>query len=107
MTTSPDAARFWTHAEPLLARDGVEEGTLMGFACIRVAGEFFAMPKHDTGDLVVKLPADRVDGLVADGVGEPFGPGGRVFKEWVLVRAAAEDHWDALLAEALAFNRPG
>ena len=98
-----DLERFWDAAEPFLAEDGVEEGTLMGFACVRVGGDFFAMPKHDTGQLVCKLPAERVKQLVADGVGQPFGPGNKVFKEWVLVDFAHEAQWAGLLAEAKSF----
>lgn len=98
-----DPERFWDAVEPFLAEDGVEEGTLMGFACVRVHGEFFAMPKHDTGQLVVKLPAERVAELVADGTGAPFGPGDKVFKEWVLVDFAHEGQWPRLLGEAKAF----
>ncbi|HUW02880.1 MAG TPA: hypothetical protein VMW08_11050 [Acidimicrobiales bacterium] len=100
---SVDPERFWEAVEPFLAEDGVEEGTLMGFACIRVHGEFFAMPKHDTGQLVCKLAAERVAELVAEGTGEPFGPGNKVFKEWVLIDFAHEDRWHDLAGEAKAF----
>lgn len=100
------AAAFWDTVEPMLGERGVDEGTLMGFPCVRVHGEFFAMPKHDTGELVCKLPRERVAELVADGVGQPFGPGKKVFKEWVLVAADQRDRWADLLVEAQAFNDP-
>ncbi len=32
-----DPERFWDAVEPFLAEDGVEEGTLMGFACVQRA----------------------------------------------------------------------
>jgi hypothetical protein len=35
--------------------------------------------------LVVKLPKDRVEELVETGVGKPFAPAGKVFKEWLSV----------------------
>jgi hypothetical protein len=98
-----DPERFWDAVEPLLAEDGIEEGTLMGFACVRAGGEFFAMPRHDTGQLVCKLAADRVNELVADGIGRPFGPGNKVFKEWVLIDFAHEDRWADLVVEARDF----
>lgn len=97
---------FWDTVEPLLAEPGVEEGTLMGFPCLRAGGEFLGMPHHETGELVVKLPAARVTALVEAGTGRPFGPGGRVFKEWVLVGFDHEPEWPALLAEARAFVTP-
>ena len=32
---------FWELVEPLLAEDGIEEGSLMGFPCLRFNGAFF------------------------------------------------------------------
>ncbi len=103
-TAAGDA--FWDATFPLLAEDDVEEGTMMQFPCLRTAGEFFAMPRHQTGDAVLKLPADRVAQLVAEGVGQPFGPGEKVFKEWVLVSADHDDRWLDLAREARAFANP-
>jgi len=56
------------------------------------------------GRLVVKLPRQRVDALIAAGVGERFDPGhGRRMKEWVSVAPTAGVDWLALASEALAF----
>ena len=105
MTTTTDdpTARFWALAEPYLAREGIEEGRILSFPCLRVDGEFFATAEHRTGELIVKLPAERVAALVADGEGRPFGPGGRTFKEWVLVPEGSDEQWTSLVDEALAF----
>ena len=94
---------FWDLVAPLLATDGVEEGTLMGMPCLRLEGSFFGTCDRRTGDLIVKLPRERVDELIDDGVGQPFAPAGRVFKEWVLVSERDERAWDDLLDEALRF----
>ncbi|WP_436794227.1 hypothetical protein [Actinospongicola halichondriae] len=103
---TPAGDAFWEAVLPMLAEDDVEEGTMMQFPCLRSGGEFFAMPHHETGAAVLKLPADRVARLVADGTGAPFGPGKKVFKEWVLVPAAHERHWLSLAGEARAFVNP-
>lgn len=103
---TPAGDAFWEATLPLQAEPGVEEGTMMQFPCLRSGGEFFAMPHHETGDAVLKLPADRVSALVEAGVGEPFGPGKKVFKEWVLVPATHADRWLDLATEARAFVDP-
>ncbi len=96
---------FWALADELLGRDGVDEGTLMGFPCLRVGGDFFATCDHRSGDLIVKLSGDRVEELVASDVGAPFAPAGRVFKEWVIVSERDRVSWLALLDEACTFVR--
>jgi hypothetical protein len=68
-----------------------------------VHGAFFASCEHRTGDLIVKMPRQRVDQLIADGTGQTFAPAGRAFREWVLVDDRDEDRSTALIDEALAF----
>ena len=75
----------------------------MGFPCLRSDGQFFASCDHRTGDLIVKLPRDRVAELIDTGVGKPFAPAGRVFREWVLVEDRDETRWAALMDEARVF----
>jgi hypothetical protein len=74
---------FWALAESVLARPAVSRSTMMGFPCLRMNGDFFACVERGTGNLIVKLPADRVNELVGSGVGIPFAPNGRMFREWV------------------------
>jgi hypothetical protein len=88
---------------PLLAAGDIEEGTIMGGRCVRVRGEFLAMPHHQVEGMVVKLPKDRVAELIAGGKGQPFSPNGRVFKEWLHVPTYDAQLWTALLAEGSAF----
>ena len=59
---------FWQQAEPLLAAADVTRGTMMGFPCLRVGKDFFASAEHRTGDLIVKLPRERVDELIGSPV---------------------------------------
>lgn len=94
-------ARFWDIAEELMARPGVEEGTMMGHRCLRVDGRFAAMHSNRDEGLIVKLTEARVDQLVEAGDGLAFAPAGKVFREWVLIPEARSDHWSALMAEAV------
>lgn len=73
-----------------------------GSTSLKTNGKIFAMLVKDR--LVVKLPAGRVDALVADGVGEPFDPGhGRIQKEWLAVHGSDPAAWLALAVESEAF----
>lgn len=92
---------FWEMAEPFLARDGVDTGTMFGFPCVRLNGVFVAMPSHTERAMIVKLPASDVTELIDEGAGQPVAPSGRTFKEWVYV--ADTNLWPALFEQALAF----
>ncbi|HEY2288180.1 MAG TPA: MmcQ/YjbR family DNA-binding protein [Streptosporangiaceae bacterium] len=94
---------FWETGSAALARDGVAAGTMMGFPCLRVAGAFFASCDHRSGDLIVKLPRQRVQQLIDAGTGQPFAPAGRTFREWVLIDDRDPDRWAELIDEAWAF----
>jgi hypothetical protein len=97
---------FWTLAEALRSEDPrVVEGTIMGMSgrCLRVGDAFLALVDHKSSGLVVKLPRARVDELVAAGIGQPFAPAGRVFREWVSVPDPDRTLWTALLREGIAF----
>jgi hypothetical protein len=95
--------RFWAVADDIMAEGLAEEGTMMGTRCLRVDGEFFAMPEHRGGGLIVKLPAARVSELLAMGAGRAFAPSGRVFREWVLVPNHDDQTWADLMREARDF----
>ena len=94
---------FWELAAAHLVNDGVEEGTMMGSRCLRVGGEFTGMIHSKNGELILKLPRERVDELVAAGMTEAFAPNGRVFKEWTLVPRSDRRSWKKLIAEAVQF----
>ena len=98
---------FWDLADEMRAADSaLSEGTIMSSRCLRLNGDFLAMPHHKRDGLVVKLPASRVAELVASGTGEPFAPAGRVFKKWVAIPKLDEELWRSLLTESKAFVGP-
>jgi hypothetical protein len=96
-------ALFWRLADELLGEPAVTHSTMMGFPCLRVDGQFFACVDRRTGDLVIKVPPARVAELVAEGIGVPFAPNGRVFRAWVAIPIRDDEEWSALLDEARAF----
>ncbi len=94
---------FWDLAAPMLLKGEAEEGTMMGFKCLRVQGKFFASLDRKTKGLIVKLPKDRVLSLIEQGTAVSFAPNGRVFKEWVLIPELNESYWQIILEEAREF----
>jgi TfoX/Sxy family transcriptional regulator of competence genes len=74
-----------------------------GSSELKVRGRIFAMLVR--GRLVVKLPRQRVDALVAGGGGERFDPrrDGRLMKEWLTVDPASDEPWLPLATEAMEF----
>ena len=105
MTASADVddELFWDIAEPMIGAGKVVEGELMRSRCVRVGTEFLAMPEYKTGDLVVKLPRERVDALIDGGDGLAFAPATKVFREWVQVPARDRALWKQLLDEGFEF----
>ena len=95
---------FWELVDELRAADPrVAEGTIMGGPCVRVGDEFLALVGFKNQGMVVKLPRQRVAELIDGGVGRPFAPAGKVFKEWVAVPVPDPDLWASLLREGVAF----
>ena len=77
----------------------VTRGTMFGSQGLRTGTKYFAIWWHE--QLVVKLPADRLEELVASGGGLRFEPmPGRPMNGWLLLRASAQ--WDPLVTEARA-----
>lgn len=102
-----DARKLYDElTDDLLYDPAVGRSTMMGFPCVRRAGQFFASFDHRAEALVVKLPRERVAELIAEGTGEPFAPNGRVFREWVTIPEAEPKVWEQLLAEARDFAGP-
>jgi hypothetical protein len=105
--TVTDESMFWELIEELQLEDPrVEEGTIMGGRGARVAGEFLGLVDFKGSGLVVKLPRARVQELIDEGVGQPFAPAGKVFKEWVSIPQRDRRRWRAMLREGVAFVAP-
>ena len=98
--------RFWNYANPLLTGRDVSRSTMMGLPCLRLKGAFFASFDRRTGDLLVKLPEERVKALVQGGRAQHFAPAGRTFREWAAVPRSHSRSWPRLLREALEFVGP-
>ena len=100
MTVQPlfDAA-----AERLLAEDpGLERARMFSANGLKTSGKFFAMVSK--GDLVLKLPEERVSELTAAGA-TPFEMGTRRTREWVRTQPEDAASCAALMAEARDFVR--
>lgn len=94
---------FWNHAEQFLQKPGVTRSTMMGLPCLRIEGKFFGSFDRKTGDLLIKVPVERVDALIAAGSGQAFAPAGKRFREWVAISPENDASWPGYLDEALRF----
>ena len=100
-------ARYEALVETLLSTTNVSrdlsEKKMFGSSALRAGSKVFAILNH--GKLVVKLPRQRVDELLAAGAGERFDPGksGRFMKEWLVVAPTYTGEWLPLAREALEF----
>jgi len=100
-------ARAKAACEALLARHGAagqaSRGRAFGSGALNVDGKIFA--SLSAGDrLLLKLPAARIDALIAEGIGERFSTGpGRPKREWVTIAPTHAASWVALSDEARAF----
>ena len=91
----------WEDLVERTADGDVTPGSMFGCRGLRTGRKFFAIWWHDR--LVVKLPADRLQELVAAGQAEPFEPmEGRRMNGWAVLHQGVE--WDAVVAEARALT---
>src|SRR2546427_519674 len=104
---SPPEVRYAELVEAFQEAAGVTlgSGAKKGFgaSALQVNGKIFALLSD--GRLVVKLPRQRVDALVAAGAGERFDPrrDGRLMKEWLVLESTSADEWRSLAREARTF----
>ena len=100
------ADAFAAIAAALIDEPDIGEGTgFGGSGGLRVDGRIFAMLTAD--ELVVKLPAIRVAGLLGEDGVRSFVVGRRTMREWVCVRPGGAHDWESLAREALAYVRGG
>ena len=100
--TNTDVQELFDRAAKQLGE--VERGKMLSATGLRdpKAGKFFAFTTR--GMLVVKLPAERVDELIASGEGQVFDAGkGRPMREWVGLTPADENACAAYMREARTF----
>jgi len=109
MERNPDHERFWAVADEFIVTGRVEEGTMMGHHCLRATpgGGFVATVERSSGNLVVKLPEDRVADLIRSGRGLAFAPARKVFKEWVAIPSYDAERWSGLIEESIGFVGQG
>jgi hypothetical protein len=86
-----------------LARPGVSLGRMFHSEGLRIEGKVYAFFSTSRDRVVLKLPAARAAGLVADGTAEVMQMGGRRMREWVGLPEPEEETWRGLLAEAAAY----
>jgi TfoX/Sxy family transcriptional regulator of competence genes len=98
-------ARFAPVVQAFKGIKDVRAGKLFSSFGLKVSGKIFAM--YGRGRLVVKLPKERVDGLVSAGKAERFNPGhGRLMKEWAAFESD-DSEWVELAREAYKFVQYG
>jgi TfoX/Sxy family transcriptional regulator of competence genes len=103
MTEDSPAVLFYGGQRSALLEDpNITERKIFGTTALCTGGKVFMFPWKDT--LVLKLPADVVEELVASGKGELFDPGhGRTSKTWAAIYSVASDRWSQLAVTAREF----
>jgi hypothetical protein len=98
----PSDPRFTAVIDAFRRDRGVTSGTMMASVGLKVGGKIFAMLVR--GELVVKLPRERVSALVEAGIGRQFDPrrDGRLMKEWVVL-SGDDPPWVEVAREASDF----
>jgi len=99
--------RYQDLVDELIGADGVTPprgGSGFGRSALRFQNKIFAM--FVRGRLVVKLPAERVEELIAAGEGIHFDANkGTPMREWLSLDPDSARPWLALATEALDFAR--
>lgn len=99
-----DTQTTWDRIEQAeLEVEGVSPGTGFGGSVgLRIRGKIYAINKD--GELILKLPGERVQKLIDSGTGRAWGPGpGRIMREWVAIPGTRHADWAALTDEARTF----
>lgn len=104
MPDAPNGDLLDRIAEDFTGDRDVAMGTMFRSPGLRVGGKVFAFLGH-RGELIVKLPSDRVRELVAAGKAEQVVMGTRTMREWIELpapgdRAATLALWRDVAREA-------
>ena len=99
----PSDELFRAISDELILRDpSIAKANMFGSTGLKVNGKIFVFLYR--GQLVSKLPRERVDSLSAEGYGQHFVPGtGRAMNEWLSVPLTTELDWHELAEEAREF----
>ena len=96
---TPDLAELMSAVAGL---PGVTLGKALHQPGLMADGKLFTFPYH--GDLVLKLPADRIDALIESHEARRFERGqGRPMREWIVLPAASRAEWSDFAREAYRF----
>jgi hypothetical protein len=105
--TTPIAERYEDLVDALVSIEGVtppSRGSGFGRSALRYNGKIFAMLVR--GQLVLKLPAERVTELIGSGNGAAFDANkGVAMREWFSLDPESPLEWLPLATEALEFAR--
>lgn len=91
----------------MLTIEGVEESTMMKTPCLRYKGAFLTMMFEEQDALIIKVAAERVNQLIAEGIGMEFNFTKKRFREWVLIPLEHQDEYGTYMVEALDYARKG
>jgi hypothetical protein len=83
---------------------GLRRSKAFGLPVIKVDDKIAAAFKD--GQLVLKLPPNRIAEIIDRGRGEPFSAYGKTMTGWVALAPETDGDWLALTEEAVAFVRP-
>jgi len=92
-------------ANKALAQEGVELSTMMKTSCLRYKGDFVAMMFDKENAMIIKVSPERVNELIAQGVGREFNFTKKRFKEWVLIPEELEAEYEGYMAEAIDYAK--
>jgi hypothetical protein len=82
----------------------LRRGKAFGSPVIKVGGKIAA--SYRDGQLVLKLPPERIAELIEREQGALFSAYGKTMTGWIALSPAADAEWLPLTEEAIAFVRP-
>jgi len=95
--------RYEDVADKITQKSGVTHSTMMKSPCLWYKGDFIAMMFEKEDSLIIKVAPDRVDELIANGMGMKLNFTKKKFKEWVLIPLEFEDKYESYINETLEY----